>query len=238
MSGGTLGYTLVARGTDSWTHTVSTNSVTGATSRYEQGNDTYTLSENDTASGGAFTQSVTGAESYTGSFSGNTANQEEVGTLTGAGTWTRTSSGAGSTKPSGTGTNTYSHMTSTNPIAGVFGQTVTGQTRYQLVETFDDVSNANAGANPGHVKFRSHGLMFRDPVLEIEVQQDMHHSRALGSEDASVLMSEWLTSGLVNPLLSRICFVHDRMCSSLNICKLISYSLTSRTQTSSTGTAR
>ena len=57
---------LESRGTDGWTHTGSTNSVTGATARLEQGTDTYTLSENGTASGGAFAQSVTGAESYTG----------------------------------------------------------------------------------------------------------------------------------------------------------------------------
>jgi Pretoxin HINT domain len=153
--------------------------VSGAVWSTGTDSSTTTLTETGTASGGAFTQTVVGADSYVGSTTGNTANQELVGSVTGTGTWTRTSSGPGSTKPSGTGTNTFTHTTTENPIAGVFGQTLTGETRYQLVQSFDDVSNANAGSNPGHVKFKSHGLMFRDPIGRAQQQKPQAQVQAI-----------------------------------------------------------
>ncbi|MEO2088560.1 MAG: Hint domain-containing protein, partial [Gemmataceae bacterium] len=55
----------------------------------------------------------------------------------------------------------------------MFGQSLTGQTRYQLVQRFEDVSNAAGGAAPGHVKFRSHGLPFRDPEWKVKNTKDI-----------------------------------------------------------------
>jgi hypothetical protein len=156
-------FTLSASGLDSSTATAVANAVTGATARAESGTDVYTLSETGAGSGGSFTQTVTGTDSYAGSFAGNQAAQAESGTTTGGGTWTRTASGPGSTLPSGNGTNSYTLTTTGNAVAGVFSHTATGSDRYDLVQRFEDVSNAAGGASPGHVTFNSHGLPFRDP---------------------------------------------------------------------------
>jgi hypothetical protein len=148
---------------DSTTSTAVANAVTGATAREESGTDVYTLAESGTAAGGAFTQTVTGTDSYAASFAGNQAAQVTAGTTTGGGTWTRTASGPGSTLSSGNGTNDYTLTTTGNAVAGVFSHSATGTDRYDLVQRFEDVSNAAGGRSPGHVEFFSHGLPFRDP---------------------------------------------------------------------------
>ncbi len=58
-----------------------------------------------------------------------------------------------------------------NELAGIFGQSQTGQTRYQLVQRFEDVSNANSGTTPGHTKFSPVGLPFRDPNYDVQTSE-------------------------------------------------------------------
>ncbi len=120
---------------------------------------------------------VRGTDNYQESNSGNTQAQISSGSITGGGTWTRTSSGSGSTLASGNGTNNYTHSTMANELAGIFGQSQTGQTRYQLVQRFEDVSNANSGTTPGHTKFSPVGLPFRDPEGH---PADQAHKNQLG----------------------------------------------------------
>ncbi len=160
---GSQPFTLIGNGVDTSTGTLSANGVTGETNKTATGQDIYTLTETGTATGGNYNQTLRGTDNYLESNSGNTQAQISSGSITGGGTWTRTSSGSGSTLASGNGTNNYTHSTMANELAGIFGQSQTGQTRYQLVQRFEDVSNANSGTTPGHTKFSPVGLPFRDP---------------------------------------------------------------------------
>jgi hypothetical protein len=157
---GTSAFTMIETGTDAPTTTETDDTVTGDYSIIGSGTDLYTLGESGTL-GGVFSDLVTGTDVYASTETGNHTEQTYDRTTTGGGDWVRTASGG--TLASGSGTNGYTLTESGDQAAGHFSQSEMGRDRYGLVQSFDDVSNANGGATPGNVTFHSHGLAFRDP---------------------------------------------------------------------------
>jgi hypothetical protein len=167
---GTDTFTLVSRGVDSATVTDTGSGTTGGYTRTEDGTDVYTVTETGSLSGGAFSETATGTDTYTGTEVGNKQTQVFDRTTTGGGSYTRTVGGPGAVLAGGSSTNGYTLTEHGDERAGHFSQTETGTDRYGLVERFDDVSNANGGATPGNITFHTHGLLFRDP--EVQVRRD------------------------------------------------------------------
>ena len=162
---GASSFTMTENGTETATATETGDTVTGDYTHIENGTDVYTLGETGTA-GGAFSDSVIGTDGYASTETGNHAMQTYAGTTTGGGTWTRTASGG--TLSGGSGTNGYTLAESGDSAAGHFQPKVrpeTGTDRYGLVQSFDDVSNANGGSTPGNVTFHANGLPWRDPLF-------------------------------------------------------------------------
>ena len=74
--------------------------------------------------------------------------------MTATGTYSLIDGGPGATLVSGSGTLGYTETETASPLAGRFVLTITGTTRYNLLEQFDDVSDTESGAAPGHFSLR------------------------------------------------------------------------------------
>jgi len=156
-------YTVTESGTNQATTAETGNSLTADYSRSISGSDTYTLTESGTNAYGSYNETVTGHDTYTQTETGNSLNQTFNRTTTGTGTYTRQESGPGASQGPWSDSLNYTVQETGDSRAGVLSQSETGNDRYSLLESFDNVANAGSGTSPGHLDYSPFGLTFGDP---------------------------------------------------------------------------